>query len=368
MGSVKLGGNSGIMQISKNDSDRFREIFNVPDFIEPWLDQFFTHEDIGLVLLLADRPLRIGEIAEQWTGTVYHRDLDLLQDFLDRSCKRGIVSRGAEDRYQAADFHERFDSWALFEGWMDLPDGIRDRLNAWELEDYRRRHVSQINTLKKGGDRDPSLIWPEYVLLPEAEALIDKADNIYLWPCNCRSMMGHCPKNVYTCLRFSNHRDVGWEISKSRAKEIIYKANKNGLMQNAEISLSPDGSISGAICNCCADCCFPHQLAEQLDAARLWPLTRYVAGHLAQRCTGCGRCVKRCPFKAFTFEDTKNMLQSASGAAKPAKRSVLYDSTKCRGCGVCSTGCPEDAIEMNRLDLVESAWENRIVKTKKEIL
>ena len=79
---------------------------------------------------------------------------------------------------------------------MELLAGIRDRLNTWELEDYRRRHVSQINALKKGGDRDPSLIWPEYVLLPEAEALIDKAGNIYLWPCNCRSMMGRCEKNI----------------------------------------------------------------------------------------------------------------------------------------------------------------------------
>ena len=348
------------MQISKIDTDRFREIFNVPDFIEPWLDQFFTIQDINLVLLLADQPLRIGEIAEQWTGAEYDRDLDLLHDFLDRSCKRGVVSRGEEDRYQAADFHERFDSWALFEGWMELPAGIRDRLNTWELEDYRRRHVSQINALKKGGDRDPSLIWPEYVLLPEAEALIDRADNIYLWPCNCRSMMGHCPKNVYTCLRFSNHRDVGWEISKSRAKEIIYKANKSGLMQNAEISVSPDGSISGAICSCCADCCFPHQLAEQLDAARLWPLTRYVAGHLVDRCTSCGQCVRRCPFKAFAYVNSDKTLKHDSTGKTKEKRTVYFDSSLCRGCGVCSTGCPENAIEMIRLDQVESAWESRL--------
>ncbi len=30
-------------------------------------------------------------------------------------------------------------------------------------------------------------------------------------------MMGRCAKNVYTCLRFSNHRDAGWQISKFRA-------------------------------------------------------------------------------------------------------------------------------------------------------
>jgi ferredoxin len=349
-----------MMQLSKKDMNHFREVFDIPDFMEPWLDRFFTHEEIYLVLLVAEKPLRMGEIAERWTGAERYRNLNRLQDFLDCSCRRGIVSRCDKDRFQSADFHERFDSWALFEGWMDLPDDIRDQLNTWELEDYSRRHVSQINVLKKGRVRDPSLIWPEYVLLPEAEALIDQVDHIYLWPCNCRSMMGRCTKNVYTCLRFSNHRDVGWEISKSRAKEIIHKANKSGLMQNAEISFSPDGSISGAICNCCADCCFPHQLAEQLDAARLWPLTRYVAGHLVERCTGCGSCVKRCPFKAFAYGNSKNVLKHDPVGKKKEKRTVHFDSSLCRGCGVCSTGCPEDAIEMIRLDQVESAWESRL--------
>ena len=348
------------MQFSENNMERFREVFDVPGFIEPWLDRFFTNEEIVLVLLLADEPLRIGEIAERWAGAERYRDLGNLQEFLDRSSKRGLVTRCEQNRFQAADFHERFDSWALFEGWMDLPGDIRDQLNTWELEDYSRRYKNQVNTLKNDGDRDPSFIWPEYVLLSEADALIDQADHIYLWPCNCRSMMGNCAKNVYTCLRFSNHRNAGWEISKSRAKEIVKNANISGLMQNAEISLGPDGAISGAICNCCADCCFPHQLAEQLDAAKLWPLSRYVAGHLVERCSSCGKCIRRCPFKAFAYGDILNLHKSASVAAKQVKRPVLYDSSKCRGCGVCSTGCPEDAIEMISLDQVESAWERRL--------
>ena len=348
------------MQISKNDLDRFREVFNVPDFIKPWLDRFFNSEEIFLVLLVADEPLKIDDIANRWTGDEHYRNLDRLQDFLDRSCKRGIVSRCDKDRFQAADFHERFDSWALFEGWMDLPDDIRSQLNAWELEDYCRAHADQVRTLKDGGNRDPLFTWPEYVLLPEADALIDKADHIYLWPCNCRMMMGRCRKNVYTCIRFTNHRNAGWEISKSRAKQIIKQANQNGLMQNAEISLSPEGAISGAICNCCADCCFPHQLAEQLDAAGLWPLTRYVADHLEKCCTSCGRCVKRCPFKAFTFGDSKNVVKHDSIGKTKEKRTVRLDSSLCRGCGVCSTGCPENAIEMIRLEQVESAWDSRL--------
>jgi hypothetical protein len=94
--------------------------------------------EIALVLLVAARPLNIGDIAASWTGAERYRDLDHLQVFLDRSCKRGIVRRCDNDRFQAANFHQRFDSWALFEGWMDLTDEVRAKLNAWELEDYCR--------------------------------------------------------------------------------------------------------------------------------------------------------------------------------------------------------------------------------------
>jgi ferredoxin len=173
-------------------------------------------------------------------------------------------------------------------------------------------------------------------------------------------MMGRCRKDVYTCLRFANHRSAGWEISKSRAKQIIKLANQKGLMQNAEISLGPDGAISGAICNCCADCCYPHLLAEKLDVGGLWPLTRYVAKHLETRCTSCGRCVKRCPFDAFKFRDASTAPQPDPNSRKKAKRTVVFDSRLCRGCGVCSTGCPENAIEMIRLEQVASAWQSRV--------
>jgi len=348
------------MQFSKSEIRRLREVLSIPDFMEAWLDRFYTGEEISLVLSLAEKPLKIDEIAAGWTGAEYYREPNRLEEFLERSCRRGIIGRFEDGRFQPADFHARFDHWALFEGWMDLPGEVRSKLNAWEIADYCRGHADQIQTLKNGGVRDPSLTWPEYVLLPEAEALIDKAAHVYLWPCNCRMMMGRCRNDLDTCIRFTNHRNAGWEISKSRAKQIVIQANQKGLMQNAEIAIKPDGAIDGAICNCCADCCYPQQLASQMDSAGLWPLTRYVAGHLESRCTGCGRCVKRCPFKAFEFADAANLRQPDGIGQKKEKRSVRFDRHLCRGCGVCSTGCPENAIEMIRLKRVESAWAKRL--------
>ncbi len=338
------------MKLSEKDIDSFQKIFAIPGFMTPWLDRFFDDSEIELVLLLAQKPLTINEIAQKWTSNETYRHPDNLQDFLDRCYKRGIININDNDRFQPTDFHARFDIWAMFEGWLDLPDEIRERLNTWELEYYQMQHRDQINTLKKGEHRDPAQTWPEYLLLHEAEALVEKVAHIYLWPCNCRSMMGRCTKNVYTCIRFSNKRDIGWEISKTRAKKIIREANKAGLMQNGELSVAADGTITGAICNCCADCCFPHQLAEKANVRKLWPLTRYLASHLVDRCTACGRCVKRCPFQAFFIEKKKPAESSEIASDKKHKNKVSFDKSLCRGCGVCSTGCPENAIEMIRLD------------------
>ncbi len=69
-----------------------------------------------------------------------------------------------------------------------------------------------IQDCQKTGVRDRTVVWPEYVLLDEALAVIDKVPHIFLWPCNCRAMMKACNKPEYVCLRFQNSRNLGWEL------------------------------------------------------------------------------------------------------------------------------------------------------------
>ena len=277
-------------------------VFEIPDFVKPWIDRFFEEIEIDLVMRLANRPLTRKEINRAFISRFKPDPSDAKSDLTTHAYRKGIINLRDDNRYEPADFHARFDKWAMFEGWKDIPDEIRNQLNAWELFYYERQHADQISNLKKGQARELSLIYPEYILLHEAEALLDLAMHIYLMPCNCRSMMNKCTQSVYTCLRFENDRGVGWEISNSRAKEIVNLANKKGLMQSGEVGIADDGSINGAICNCCVDCCFPHKLAEHRNAQNQWPLSRYVARYLKNRCIACGRCAKRCPFQAFKSE------------------------------------------------------------------
>ena len=73
------------MKFSEKDIDSFKKIFAIPGFMTPWLDRFFDDSEIELVLLLAQKPLTINEIAEKWTSNETYRHPDNLQDF--RHCR-----------------------------------------------------------------------------------------------------------------------------------------------------------------------------------------------------------------------------------------------------------------------------------------
>lgn len=146
-----------------------------------------------------------------------------------------------DGRLAVVDFHVRYEYWALFEGWADVPDSVRRALNKWELDAYVASQADTVAALKGGHPRRVDQVCPEYVLLDEAEALLCRVDRIYLWPCNCRVMVGGCSRPTLTCLRFDNARDIGWEVSRTRAIAIVRDANKRGLMQSAELALDAGG-------------------------------------------------------------------------------------------------------------------------------
>lgn len=310
-----------------------RKIIDAPGFMEAWLDRFYEPEEMALLIGIGNEWRHLDAIETQG---VLPGDENPSR-FIRRAWRRGVLEKDEKDRYRAADFHTRYDLWAVFEGFKDLTDEIRDKLNEWELDHYIERHGAHLEAVRQSNDPDCiDDVTPRYLLLNEAMTVLDQVAHIYLWPCNCRSMIQGCKKPIYTCLRFDNNRNIGFEISREKAKEIVRSSNEKGLMHSGELGRDVHGNISGAICNCCSDCCFPHLLAKKSGAEKIWPFSRYVAVCHEERCTLCGLCSKRCPFDAFIFQ-RKSKAHSAT---------LTFNPDLCRGCGICATGCPVEAIEM----------------------
>ena len=179
-----------------------------------------------------------------------------------------------------------------------------------------------------GGDADYA-----YLLLSEAEEMVRREEHVYLWRCDCRTLMRACDQSVDNCLRFHNDRDVGLEISKELAIDILREADAAGLMHCDYVGFGGP-TDPHAICNCCTDCCQPQLASQRLGVSDVWPRRRYLASVSADACTLCGTCTERCPFGALSV------------AATGADESLVLAEDECRGCGLCATTCLEAAIQM----------------------
>ena len=333
------------MKLPRDKQKRFSALFNLPPFIGDMADRFFEPADVEFVLGFADA-FPDGLEGPEVAGA----DPAFSGRALRNGLRRGLLRLTDSGGYAVADFHARFEIWALFEGWKDIPDGMRRQLLRWELEAYIHSIAPQVAALKSGAARNPQQVWPTYLLMDEVQAVLARAPAVYLWPCNCRAMVQGCSQSRYTCLRFENPQGIGWAVSRERAFEIAQKANRQGLMQSGELGLAPDGTLVGAICNCCTDCCFPHQAARVLEAEKRWPYSRYVAEHIEERCTACGRCSRRCPFGAF------ETMKAPLTQERKKRLHIVYHPERCRGCGLCATGCPEAAVRMVRTGMSVDAF------------
>jgi ferredoxin len=308
--------------------DRLADVVGAPDFIRPWIDRFYEPAEVDLLLALADGPLGMPDLESSLAAA--HADPAAV---VTHAYRRAVVDLDG-GQVRAATFLDRSALWAQFEGWKDVPDGVRAQLADWWLADYTES-VRETLTRFRDGHADPG---PDadyaYLLLSEAEDVVRSQERVYLWPCDCRTLRGACDQSIYNCIRFANDRDLGWEISKERAIEIIREADRAGLTHTDYVGLGGERDPH-AICNCCTDCCQPHLAAERLGVGDVWPRRRHVAHLVPEACTLCGTCVDRCPFGALAI---------AAGA--DGGEELVLAASSCRGCGLCATGCPEAAIEM----------------------
>ena len=167
----------------------------------------------------------------------------------------------------------------------------------------------------------------------QVQKVLQDARSFALTDCICRIHYTRCDKPRDVCLLIDELSDKAVERGKARrvtlaeASEVLKKADEHGLVH---MTLYMPGRKIYALCSCCACCCHDLQLLMDYNRHDLIARSDYVAVTDQEHCTGCGRCIERCVFRARSLHD--GVVESDAGA--------------CLGCGLCVSICPEKATVM----------------------
>jgi ferredoxin len=117
-------------------------------------------------------------------------------------------------------------------------------------------------------------------------------------------------------------------VTREEALAVLDRTEKIGLVHT--VSNVAEGVYY--VCNCCGCCCGILRGITEFGIEKSVAASNYYSAVDAEKCAGCGTCVRRCQMHATTLENN---------IAK-------VDKTKCIGCGLCVTGCPEEAAYLEK--------------------
>ena len=141
----------------------------------------------------------------------------------------------------------------------------------------------------------------------EVERIIDNAWAISVGPCSCRRTRrimgegcGHLEEDMCMYIndnaKFFSKQGSHRLVSKEEAKEILKRAEDNGLVHEINEAEGYDGPT--AICNCCGCSCLALRLGEYFNDPDMLR-TNYVARVDRDKCVACGQCVENCQMGAL---------------------------------------------------------------------
>ncbi|HUT82947.1 MAG TPA: 4Fe-4S binding protein [Candidatus Bathyarchaeia archaeon] len=167
----------------------------------------------------------------------------------------------------------------------------------------------------------------------QAEELLKNAKSWSIRECICRvqqKLIGNsCSYPTSVCISFSSrenaYKDSLRPVSLEEAIKVLREAEEAGLIHST-MNVATEQSY---ICNCCTCCCGVLRGLVTYNQPNAFVKSDYVLSIDENLCNGCGKCIKRCQFKAIEIIEKK-----------------CHIDNKCVGCGVCALVCPNEALSL----------------------
>ena len=296
------------------------------------LENLFSTDDAEIALSLRPYPEPVSTIAERMG-----RDEKELGEILYDMSKRGLILRFKESEQI---IHYFLAPWMIGIWEFQVKNLTQDNVKLYEKY-YEEGMVPLNKTKNVSGFRvipiqkeiqDSTEIQP----YEKVSEIIDSQTRFAVADCVCRKeakMMGEgCDKLSESCMMFGFAADyyieneLGREISKEEAKEILLKTEEDGLVHFS--SNHADNKIF--MCNCCGCCCKALANITKYDNPGLIAKSNYYASVNVETCDGCEACTDRCQVDAIQVEGDH----------------AIISTPKCIGCGLCVSTCPTESISM----------------------
>ncbi len=296
------------------------------------LRRLFTADEAEIALHLHPFPEKVASISER-TG----KDKNELAKTLYEMSRRGLIMRYAGPE---GELYYALIPWMVGIWELQLNNLTPENIELYEkyfqegivpLQRRRKLGGFRVIPVEKGIEGNTEIQPYERV-----SQIIESQTRFAVSDCICRKearILGKgCNKLMEACMSFGASADfyiengLGREISKQEAKEILAKAEEDGLIH---CSINSAGNKT-FICNCCGCCC--KSLAHLIKYGNLHAIVKsnYYAVKDEDTCTECGVCIERCQVNAIRTENDHTVI----------------DKQKCIGCGLCASACPTGAITM----------------------
>jgi electron transport complex protein RnfB len=296
------------------------------------LQHLFAPDEAEIMLHLRPFPENVADIAER-TG----KDKTKLGETLYEMSRRGLILR-----YTAPDneLYYFLIPWVIGIWEFQLNNLTQENIRLYEkyfeegmvpAQQSRKIREFRVIPVEKEIEGDTEIQPYEMV-----SQIIESNTRFAVADCICRKearMLGKgCDHLLETCLSLGASADfyiengLGREISKEEAKEILLKAEEDGLIH---CSTNSAGS-KAFICNCCGCCCKYLALVTKYGNPNAIARSNYYATKDQETCNDCGTCVERCQVNAIRTENDHTII----------------DKDMCIGCGLCASTCPTGSITM----------------------